>query len=374
MGNEAGPGVGAERDRGPEALEMRRAGDRLALAGPLDLRHLPGADAMEGVATLDLGGLTRLDTAGAWFLHDAQLRGVTLEALPAARQPLLDAVVAAWPTPDPPAPKAAGGWRQPVEAVGRAVAAAAGYLGALAEYLGRFLARLAYGLTHPGSLRVTALVHHSQQVGLAAVPIVVTISFLIGVVIAYQGAWQLRSFGAEIFTVDLVAISVLRELAVLLTAIVVAGRSGAAITAAIGAMKMREEVDAMRVLDINPDDALIVPRVLALVLMMPILALIADIAGLAGGAVMAWLTLDITPMMFVQRVAANTGVNHAATGLAKAPIFGLLIGVIACHAGMQVGGDTESLGRRTSQSVVSAIFAVILADALFSIFFARVGW
>ena len=166
----------------------------------------------------------------------------------------------------------------------------------------------------------------------------------------------------------------LRELAVLLTAIVVAGRSGAAITAAIGAMKMREEVDAMRVLDINPDDALIVPRVLALVLMMPILALIADIAGLAGGAVMAWLTLDITPMMFVQRVAANTGVNHAATGLAKAPIFGLLIGVIACHAGMQVGGDTESLGRRTSQSVVSAIFAVILADALFSIFFARVGW
>ena len=374
MGIEAGPGVGAERDRGPEALEMRRAGDRLALAGPLDLRHLPGADAMEGVATLDLGGLTRLDTAGAWFLHDAQLRGVTLEALPAARQPLLDAVIAAWPTPDPPAPKAAGGWRQPVEAVGRAVAAAAGYLGALAEYLGRFLARLAHGLTHPGSLRVTALVHHSQQVGLAAVPIVVTISFLIGVVIAYQGAWQLRSFGAEIFTVDLIGIAVLREMGILLTAIVVAGRTGAAFTAAIGAMQMREEIDAMRTLDIDPDMALMLPRVLALVLMMPILALIADLAGLLGGAVMSWGALGISPAMFMARLGDRIAVTHAVVGLIKAPIFGLLIGVIGCRAGMQVGGDTESLGRLTSASVVAAIFAVILADAAFSIFFAQVGW
>ncbi|MDO5642520.1 MAG: ABC transporter permease [Paracoccus sp. (in: a-proteobacteria)] len=357
-----------------QRLEITRQGDALLLAGRLELRDLPDASALQGVARLDLGGVTALDTAGAWFLENAARQGVALGGLHERQQALMKAVAAAWPKPDPPAPPARRGIVQQVEALGRRVAGSAGYIAALTEYLGRFLARLGHGLTHPRALRLTALTHHCQQVGLAAVPIVLTISFLIGVVIAYQGAWQLRAFGAEIFTVDLVAISVLRELAVLLTAIVVAGRTGAAFTAAIGAMKMREEVDAMRVLNINPDDALIVPRILALVLMMPILALLADLAGLTGGMIMAWVTLDITPQMFLHRVAENVTVNHAAVGLAKAPVFGLLIGVIGCHAGMQVGGDTESLGRRTSQSVVAAIFAVILADALFSIFFAQVGW
>jgi phospholipid/cholesterol/gamma-HCH transport system permease protein len=226
---------------------------------------------------------------------------------------------------------------------------------------------------HPREFRLTALVHHCEEVGVKAVPIVALMAFLIGVVLAFQGAAQLRQFGAEVFVVDLIAISILRELGILLTAIIVAGRTASAYTAAIGSMKMREEIDAMRTLGLDPATALFVPRILALLLMLPILGLIADVAGLLGGALMAWVELGISPAMFQTRLVEGTGVSHVLVGMIKAPVFALIIGIVGCHAGMQVEGNAESLGRRTSQAVVTAIFAVILADAVFSIFFAQVG-
>ena len=217
---------------------------------------------------------------------------------------------------------------------------------------------------------MTALVHHADQVGWRAIPIVSLMSFLIGVVLAFQGAVQLRQFGAEIFVVDLIAISILRELGILLTAIIVAGRTASSFTAAIGSMKMREEIDAMRTLAIDPAMVLFVPRILALLITLPILGLVANIMGLFGGALMSWIELGVSPAVFRRGLLEETGTNHVLVGFVKAPVFAIIIGVIGCHAGMQVGGNAESLGRQTSAAVVRAIFAVILADALFSIFFA----
>ncbi|MDO5611628.1 MAG: ABC transporter permease [Paracoccus sp. (in: a-proteobacteria)] len=321
---------------------------------------------------LHLSGLTRIDSAGAWYLARARQSGAQLQGLGGQPAVFLDRIAKAIPEPDPPAP-AAPGWRRLLESTGRAAVGAGAYLTELAEYLGRFAAALLRGLRHPSQFRLTALVYHCQETGMRAIPIVVLMAFLIGVVLGFQGASQLRQFGAEVFVVDLIAISILRELGILLTAIIVAGRTASALTASIGSMKMREEIDAMRTLGMDPDQVLIVPRVLALILTLPILGLIADVAGLLGGAVMSWVELGVSPSMFRARLLENISVTHVIVGLVKAPVFALIIGIIGCHAGMGVGKDTESLGRMTSSSVVAAIFAVIVADALFSIFFAQVG-
>jgi phospholipid/cholesterol/gamma-HCH transport system permease protein len=243
----------------------------------------------------------------------------------------------------------------------------------LVSFLGQVIATLAGIVVHPRRLRLMSLVHHCQEIGVNAVPIVALMAFLIGVVLAFQGSVQLRQFGAEVFVVDLIAISMLRELGILLTAIIVAGRSGSAFTAAIGSMKMREEIDAMRTIGLDPVTILVVPRVLALMLMLPALGFIADIAGLVGGAVMSWIELGVSPAVFQSRLVSNTYVWHFAVGMIKAPFFALIIGIIGCYKGMKVGGDAESLGRLTSTSVVLSIFMVIVMDAMFSIFFAIVG-
>ncbi|MFO7804290.1 MAG: ABC transporter permease, partial [Paracoccaceae bacterium] len=228
-------------------------------------------------------------------------------------------------------------------------------------------------ILHPGEFRLTSLFAHAEDVGYRAVPIVALMAFLIGVVLAFQGSAQLRQFGAEVFVVDLIAISILRELGILLTAIIVAGRTASAFTAAIGSMKMREEIDAMRTLGLDPATVLFVPRILALVLMLPILGLIANVMGLLGGAIMSWVELGISPAMFRTRLVEGTDISHVMVGMVKAPVFALIIGIIGCHAGMQVESNAESLGRQTSNAVVAAIFAVIVADAGFSIFFAQMG-
>ncbi len=354
-------------------LAVVREGDRVRLVGALTVARLGGlADQLGGAARIDVAGLERLDTAGAWFLLGREAAGAQVDGLSADHRAFVARVRAAVPTPEPqpPAPPL---WRHALESTGRVTLAAAVYLAELAEYLGRFAVALLAGLRHPRRFPMTALIHHAQESGLKAVPIVALMAFLIGVVLAFQGATQLRQFGAEVFVVDLIAISVLRELGILLTAIIVAGRSASALTASIGAMKMREEIDAMRTLGLNPDRVLILPRVLALILTLPILGLIANAAGLVGGAVMSWVELGVSPSMFKARLLADTSVDHVIVGLVKAPVFAALIGIIGCHAGMKVGSDTESLGRMTSMAVVSAIFAVIVADALFSIFFAQVG-
>ncbi|HHX89544.1 MAG TPA: ABC transporter permease, partial [Paracoccus sp.] len=285
---------------------------------------------------------------------------------------LLATTAAALPDVSPPSPRRRT-LADHFEGLGRAVTGAARYLLELTAYLGLFIIGLGRGLVQPRRLRFTSLVHHCHEVGLKAVPIVSVMAFLIGVVLAFQGSAQLRQFGAEVFVVDLIAVSILRELGILLTAIIVAGRTASAFTAAIGSMKMREEIDAMRTLGIDPAEALIVPRVLALLLMLPILGLIANVAGLVGGAVMSWVELGISPAMFRTRLAEGIAVSHLLVGMIKAPVFALIIGIIGCHAGMQVKSNAESLGRMTSSAVVAAIFAVIVADALFSVFFAQVG-
>jgi phospholipid/cholesterol/gamma-HCH transport system permease protein len=361
-------------------IESEATPARALLSGRLGVQNLPRvrdalADLEEGTAVVfDLSGAERIDTGIAWEIL-AQIAARPGSAVTGADGPvaqILRTVEEGLPTPDesPPPPR---GFRVWLEQLGEDVAGSGAGLVAFTSLLGLFVARLGRAILRPKEFRLTALIHHCEAVGLQAVPIVALMSFLIGVVLAFQGSAQLREFGAEIFVVDLIAISILRELGILLTAIIVAGRTASAYTAAIGSMKMREEIDAMRTLGIDPAMALVVPRVLALVITLPILGLIANMAGLIGGGLLSWLELGISPAMFATRLVDGTDVSHAFVGLSKAPVFAILIGIIGCQAGLSVGSTTDSLGRKTSSAVVAAIFAVIFADALFSIFYQQVG-
>lgn len=357
-------------------------GKRVALSGRLviaavDRLMSDRADVIPGdVTSIDIGGLSQIDTAGAWFLVDQQNRSsgqaLTIEGASPAQEQLIETVrqnLAPSEDADPVRKTISDN----LESFGQRVVDAWRNAVALISFLGQIMATMGGIVIRPRRLRLTSLVHHCQETGLNAVPIVALMAFLIGVVLAFQGSAQLRQFGAEVFVVDLIAISILRELGILLTAIIVAGRSGSAFTAAIGSMKMREEIDAMRTLGLDPVTILVVPRVLALMLMLPALGFIADIAGLFGGAMMSWIELGVSPAVFQSRLVSNTDVWHFGVGMIKAPFFALIIGVIGCYQGMLVGGNAESLGRQTSASVVLSIFMVIVMDALFSIFFAIVG-
>ena len=357
---------------------------QLTLTGRLSLRDLPRlrevlADlpaAKHGV--VDMGALESFDTSVGWALITRQNEmaaaggSLTFDGIDHDSTLLLDTIRDTMPEPDPE-PQAPGGSWAVLETLGRWVEDVGSGFANTLRILGLFLHRLARSVVRPREFRLTALVAHCEAVGLRAVPIVALLSFLIGVVLAFQGASQLKQFGAEVFVVELIAISILRELGILLTAIIVAGRTASAYTSAIGSMKMREEIDAMRTLGIDPADALIVPRVLALILMLPILGLIANVSGLLGGALMAWVELGISPELFRLRLIEGTDVSHVLVGMVKAPVFALVIGVIGCRDGLRVESTTESLGRMTSTSVVSAVFAVIVIDAVFSIFFAQLG-
>lgn len=352
--------------------------DRIVVARVDELRtQLAAAEASLDV-TMDLSSVQAMDTAGAWLVIDMQSkirdRGGRCDIVGASavHADLLDVVRNSLPAKEE-ARKPRPGFVDWLEAVGKATWLGVQSLIEMLGFLGTVVARFAGLLIHPGRLRFTSLVHHMQEIGLNAVPIVSLMAFLIGVVMAFQGAVQLRQFGAEVFVVDLIAISILRELGILLTAIIVAGRSGAAFTAAIGSMKMREEIDAMQTLGLDPVEVLVLPRVLGLVLVLPLLGFVADVMGLFGGAVMSWIELDVSPGMFQTRLYESVDVWHYAVGMIKAPFFAVIIGIVGSYEGMKVGGDAESLGRLTSTSVVLSIFLVIVADAMFSIFFAIVG-
>lgn len=356
----------------------------VSLRGAFTVRDVTDVDAklsaigLDQHVRLDLSELDRFDTATAWSIASLRTRledaGQILEVMGAKSGPesLLKSVTDAMPTPTTEdAPRQTLTDR--IAGVGEAMFNGANFALALVGYFGLFLARLLRCFRHPKEFRLTALVHHCEEVGLKAVPIVALMSFLIGVVLAFQGSTQLRQFGAEVFVVDLIAISILRELGILLTSIIVAGRTASAFTAAIGSMKMREEIDAMQSLGLDPAQILFVPRILSLIIMLPILGLVANVMGLLGGGIMAWADLGISPAMFTTRLVNGTDISHLMIGMIKAPVFALIIGVVGCHAGMQVKSNAESLGRMTSSSVVTAIFAVIVADAAFSVFFAQIG-
>ncbi|MFJ4383363.1 ABC transporter permease [Pseudomonas sp. NPDC089408] len=244
----------------------------------------------------------------------------------------------------------------------------------LLGFVGVILETLLRRALQPHRWRITPVVAHIEQTGLDAAPIVALLTFLVGAVVAFLGATVLADFGATLFTVDLVAFSFLREFAVLLTAILMAGRTASAFTAQIGSMKANEEIDAIRTLGLNPMELLVVPRVLALLISLPLLTFVAMICGIVGGAVVCALTLDISPAMFLSLLQSDIGVQHFLVGLAKAPFFAFLIAAIGCLEGFKVSGSAESVGAHTTSAVVQSIFVVIVLDAVAALFCMEMGW
>jgi phospholipid/cholesterol/gamma-HCH transport system permease protein len=327
--------------------------------------------------TIDLTGVGALDTAGAFLLArlesawQAQGGEVAWRGVGAERQALLERVRRTQQSEYlPPAEPR----RNVLSLVGETVVDVGrdGY--GLLTMLGAVVRQGLTSLVRPATFRGRAVVRQMELAGLQAVPIILLMSFLIGGIIAQQGAFQLRFFGAEIFTVDLVGILSLREVALLLTAIMVAGRSGSAITAELGSMQMREEIDALRVIGLDPINVLVLPRVIALVLVLPLLTFLAAMANLAGAMLTLWAYSGIPPEVFIDRLREAIGFNTFFSGLIKAPFMALIIAMIACAEGMAVRGSAEELGRRTTASVVKAIFMVIVVDGLFAMFYAAIDY
>ncbi|MGB6489175.1 MAG: ABC transporter permease [Steroidobacteraceae bacterium] len=334
-------------------------------------------------------GLTALDLTGAWrlreFVLQAQKMGaqVTFAGTPPDQLRLVDETLR--PIEAAAVPPVVKDLRTeleelPVEVevatltfVGRhAVTLWRDMVLALA-FVGRICATAVRSLPHPRGLRPISIARHVYDTGITAIPIVALIAFLISVIVAYMSAQQLRSFGAEIFVVDLVTIGVLRELGVLLTSIIVAGRSGSAFAAEIGSMKLNEEVDALQATGVDPFEALVVPRVLGLVISLPLLTVVADLVGLIGGAVLCASLLRMPLDQYVARVSQAISPTTFWVGVIKAPVFAVLIAMAGTHRGMQVSGSSRELGRLTTVAVVQAIFLVILADALFAVLFLEIG-
>ncbi len=374
---------------GDPTLERIAQGNGLALcaAGSWTARFaaeleqmVSDAERLKGKAAnifIDVSQVSKLDTFGAWLIErlrrsltqgavEAQIAGLS-----ANYSSLVDEVrrVRATPVVDSSAVTITG----MLEQIGRAVAGVAGTVAGLIDMLGAVLAAVARTLIHPRSFRLTSTVHHLEQVCWRAVPIVVLITFLIGCIISHQGIFHFRKFGADIFVVDMLGVLVLREIGVLLVAIMVAGRSGSAYTAELGSMKMREEIDALRTMGFDPIEVLVLPRVLALIIGVPILTFLGSLAALYGGGLVAWAYGGIEPDVFLQRLREAVTIDTFKVGMIKAPFMALVVGVVACVQGMKVKGSAESLGLQTTASVVESIFLVIVMDGLFAIFFASVG-
>lgn len=329
-------------------------------------------------AIADLSQLGRLDTAGASLL--AELLGSErlshcTNDLPEANRALLKTVYCSVQDYCIPVKEA----ERPIlilllDRIGRAVDTLWQDTRQLLGFIGLIIETLLRRVLQPHRWRVTPVVAHIEQTGLDAAPIVALLTFLVGAVVAFLGATVLAAFGATIFTVDLVAFSFLREFGVLLTAILMAGRTASAFTAQIGSMKANEEIDAIRTLGLNPIELLVVPRVLALLISLPLLTFLAMICGIVGGGVVCALSLDIPPAMFLSLLQSDIGVQHFLVGLAKAPFFAFLIAAIGCLEGFKVSGSAESVGAHTTSSVVQSIFVVIVLDAVAALFFMEMGW
>jgi phospholipid/cholesterol/gamma-HCH transport system permease protein len=317
------------------------------------------------------------DTYGAWLLerlvrqHDGREGGAQILNLPDRYRDLYQEMQRAnLEKPQPPPRKRTV--LDGLEAIGRMTAAIGTDLLAIASMLGALCVSLARLIVHPRTFRLTSTVHHLDRVGWQAVPIILLITFLIGGIIAQQGIFHFRKFGADVYVVDMVGILVLREIGVLIVAIMVAGRSGSSYTAELGSMKMREEIDALTTMGLNPVDVLVVPRVIALIIALPILTFLGSMAALYGGGLVAWFYGGMHPDIFVARLKEAISVTHFKVGMIKAPFMALVIGVVACAQGLQVRGSAESLGLQTTTSVVKSIFLVIVLDGLFAIFFAAI--
>ena len=365
-------------DRDPGAAARLRLSGEWTLARIAEARSALAALPRDlPVANVDASGVLALDSAGAllWLERLAPpTQGDRLARFAGLREEsvtLLRLIVEQEREAER-VPRAAGGLRELLARVGAALESQWRQSIALLGFVGLTLSTLGQILVGRRRLRLTATVFHMEQTGLDAVPIVALLSFLIGAVVAFLGATVLRDFGAQLFTVELVSVSFLREFGPLLTAILLAGRSGSAFTAQIGSMKSREEIDAIRSLGMDPVELLVVPRLLALLVMLPLLSFLAMLAGMLGGGLVGSMALDISPAMFIARLQEMTDIRHLWVGLVKAPVFAFLIAVVGCLEGFKVEGSAESVGRHTTSSVVQAIFLVILFDALFAIFFMQI--
>ena len=359
-----------------DAAEPRRVrlGGDWTLSSALEvaeqLRTLPDA-----VDQLDATGIDRIDSAGVLqLMRFAKRRGMELSdiAFRTDHQALVSTIEDV--ADDRPPRKRDYGVLAALSRLGQRVHENGQEIVALLSFTGENLVKLVRMVKEPRRFRPTATVAHMEAVGLDAVPLVILLSYMVGAVIAFLGSTVLRDFGAEIYVVELVSIAFLREFAVLMTAIVLAGRTASAFTAQIGAMKSREEIDAIRTLGLDPIDLLVIPRLLALLVMLPLLTFISMMAGLAGGVTVGAFDLDIPPQMYIARMHDTIEVRHFLVGLSKAPVFALVIGLIGCLEGLRVEGTAQSVGERTTSSVVQAISLVIMIDALAALWIMHMDW
>jgi phospholipid/cholesterol/gamma-HCH transport system permease protein len=355
--------------------------DILRASGDWTLGHAPQlleliAAAPDRAKDIDGRDIRRLDSTGAMLLSRYAVRvglGLATVEVQDKFQSMVDAVQQICETPPRSKVKDLG-FRRMLERLGFSVEDYSKEILALIGFGGLTLQTFFRTLLNPSRIRLTPTVHHMEQVGLDAVPLVLLLSFMVGAVIAFLGATVLRDFGAEVFVVELVTIAFLREFGVLLTAILLAGRTASAFTAQIGAMQSGEEIDAIRTLGLDPIELLVLPRLFALVTMLPLLTFMAMMAGLLGGLAVCVANLGMSPEMFMSRMDETIEVRHFLVGLSKAPIFAIVIGLIGCLEGFQTQGTAQSVGERTTSSVVQTISLVILLDAAAALFFMEMNW
>ncbi|HEU4705236.1 MAG TPA: ABC transporter permease [Sphingomicrobium sp.] len=354
------------------------AGHTYRIAGALTITRAASTareiEALGDPLTSDLSKVEKMDTVGAWIVYrTVRDRGAKVVGASAGEQSLLDQVAEA----DKPVqvhPEKAGGFLHVLGELGAWIAELGRTLVGLLAFFGATLAAFANLIAHPKRFRINAVVQRFDVVGVRALGIIGLMSFLIGVVVGQQGAVQLEQFGAEVFTINLIGRITVRELGTLMTAIMVAGRSGSAFAAQIGTMKITEEIDAMRTIGVSPIEALVIPRLIAAVVMMPLLAFWAMLMSLLGGGIFVWLQLGIPPLTYIQRLQEVVPLTDLWIGLIKAPVFGFIIALAGCFQGMLVQGNSEEVGLRTTTAVVQSIFLVIVLDAMFAVFFSSIGW
>lgn len=366
----------ADMRAGPTRSEARCAGAWVLraitqLERRLAAQSFPG----DGELVIDAAGVTAMDTSGAWLLHktiralEARGRAVRVQGLRPEFSALLQLVVARAPASKAPSAASPG----VLARIGRQTwDHLLGGFGLL-SFLGESAVAFVRALAQPRRIRWRTILYNVQTAGFEALPITGLLSFLLGIVIAYQGAEQLRRFGANVYIADLVGLSMVRELSPLITAIIVAGRSGSAYTAQIGTMQVTEEIDALRTIGVAPMDQLVLPKLFALIVALPLLTVYTDAMGVLGGMIMARAQLDVSFLTFLDRFNYAVTMKSYLLGVGKAPVFAAIIALVGCYQGFQVSGSAESVGRQTTVSVVQSIFLVILSDALFSVVFSWLG-
>ena len=358
----------------PDGAKAVLSGDWTATDAGDAAARLAAAARATPLQAVDLTGVGRMDTAGAYAVLRALGQSADedrIEARPETRR-LLELVRNA-AAQKPQKRREPRGFYELMIRIGRGVFDLGAEIFETMVFVGHLLVVIMRTIANPSRIRWAACTSLAERAGLDAIPIVTLTAFFIGAVVGLLGANMLRQFGAEVFAVELIGIAVMREFNILITAILLAGRSASSFAAEIGSMKMSQEIDAMKVMGVDPFEALVFPRFAALLAIIPLLTFVATLAGLLGGLMVTWSVLGLGPSFFLQRILDNVGATHFWIGLSKAPVMAAVVAGIGCRQGMEVGGDVESLGRRVTSAVVQAIFAIILIDAAFALLYMKMG-